>query len=214
MHACIGEGNGNPLQCSCLENPRDRGAWWAAVYGVTQSRAWLKWLILYACIQNIHIHIHTHTRACTVLTSFFSVISWLLHKHHVSCLFAPVFYSDHLSPYLSLFPLLLFFCYSPLLLNLLITRLDIEVRILLCFSWLLTLYIRFRNPRHPCNQGALSLYWVNGSLSHVDRDYLILSFQRVIFYFLMVVIFNLILLLKWREAKVAQSCPSVCDPTV
>ena len=33
-----GEGNGNPLQCSCLENPRDRGAWWAAIYGVTQSR--------------------------------------------------------------------------------------------------------------------------------------------------------------------------------
>ena len=31
--SCIGEGNGNPLQCSCLENPRDRGAWWAAVYG-------------------------------------------------------------------------------------------------------------------------------------------------------------------------------------
>ena len=36
--SCIGEGNGNPLQCSCLENPRDGGAWWAAVYGVTQSR--------------------------------------------------------------------------------------------------------------------------------------------------------------------------------
>ena len=44
MHACIGEGNGNPLQHSCLGNPRDRGAWWAAVYGVTQSRTWLKWL--------------------------------------------------------------------------------------------------------------------------------------------------------------------------
>ena len=42
--SCIGEGNGNPLQCSCLENPRDRGAWWAAVYGVTQSWTWLKWL--------------------------------------------------------------------------------------------------------------------------------------------------------------------------
>ena len=42
--SCIGEGNGNPLQCSCLENPRDRGAWWAAVYGVTQNRTWLKWL--------------------------------------------------------------------------------------------------------------------------------------------------------------------------
>ena len=36
--SCIGEGNGNPLQCSCLENPRDGGAWWAAVYGVTQSQ--------------------------------------------------------------------------------------------------------------------------------------------------------------------------------
>ena len=39
-----GEGNGNPLQCSCLENPRDGGAWWAAVYGVAQSRTLLKWL--------------------------------------------------------------------------------------------------------------------------------------------------------------------------
>ena len=42
--SCIGEGNGNPLQCSCLENPRDGGAWWAAVYGVAQSRTWLKQL--------------------------------------------------------------------------------------------------------------------------------------------------------------------------
>ena len=42
--SCIGEGNGNPLQCSCLENPRDGEAWWAAVYGVTKSRTWLKWL--------------------------------------------------------------------------------------------------------------------------------------------------------------------------
>ena len=40
--SCIGEGNGNPLQCSCLENPRDRGAWWATVYGVAQSRTRLK----------------------------------------------------------------------------------------------------------------------------------------------------------------------------
>ena len=42
MQACIGEGNGNPLQYSCLENPRDRGAWWAAVYGVTQNQTRLK----------------------------------------------------------------------------------------------------------------------------------------------------------------------------
>ena len=41
-HSCIGEGNGNPLQCSCLVNPRDGGAWRAAVYGVAQSRTRLK----------------------------------------------------------------------------------------------------------------------------------------------------------------------------
>ena len=40
----IGEGNGNPLQCSCLENPRDGQAWWAVVYGVTQSQTRLTWL--------------------------------------------------------------------------------------------------------------------------------------------------------------------------
>ena len=37
--SCTGEGNSNPLQCSCLENPRDRGAWWAAIYGAAQSEA-------------------------------------------------------------------------------------------------------------------------------------------------------------------------------
>ena len=67
--SCIGEGNGNPLQCSCLENPRDGGAWWAAVYGVAQSRtrlkrlssssrafvgnltSWLLWCLLQKCDQ-------------------------------------------------------------------------------------------------------------------------------------------------------------------
>ena len=47
--SCIGEGNGNPLQDSCLKNLRDGGAWWAAVYGVTQSRTWLKWLRSILC---------------------------------------------------------------------------------------------------------------------------------------------------------------------
>ena len=50
MHAYIGEGNGNPLQYSCLENPRDRRAWWAAVYGVAQSRTRLKRLSMHAYI--------------------------------------------------------------------------------------------------------------------------------------------------------------------
>ena len=52
--SCIGEGNGNPLQCSCLENPRDGGAWWAAIYGVAQSRTWLKQLsssLGHSCVQ-------------------------------------------------------------------------------------------------------------------------------------------------------------------
>ena len=42
MHACTGVGNGSPLQCSCLEKPRDGGAWWAAIHGVAQSQTQLK----------------------------------------------------------------------------------------------------------------------------------------------------------------------------
>ena len=63
--SCIGEGNGTPLQYSCLENPRDRGAWWAAVYGVAQSRTRLKRLssssssiLQYICMCNIHIFLY------------------------------------------------------------------------------------------------------------------------------------------------------------
>ena len=48
--SCIGEGNGNPLQCSCLENPRDGGAWWAAIYGVAQSQTQLKQLSSHSSI--------------------------------------------------------------------------------------------------------------------------------------------------------------------
>ena len=47
--SCIGEGNGNPLQYSCLENPMDGGAWWAAIYGVAQSRTRLKQLSSSSC---------------------------------------------------------------------------------------------------------------------------------------------------------------------
>ena len=51
--SCIGEGNGNPLQCSCLENPRDGGVWWAAIYGVAQSPTWLKQLSSMTGIQTL-----------------------------------------------------------------------------------------------------------------------------------------------------------------
>ena len=66
MHARIGEGNGNPLQYSCLENPTDRGAWWAAVYGVAQNRTRLKQLSSsssihannYSCVTVICPHVY------------------------------------------------------------------------------------------------------------------------------------------------------------
>ena len=51
--SCTGEGNGNPLQCSCLENPRDGGAWWVAVYGVAQSWTRLKWLSSFSLRETI-----------------------------------------------------------------------------------------------------------------------------------------------------------------
>ena len=54
MHACIGEGNGNPLQYSCLQNLVDRGAWWAAVHRVAQSRTRLKWL---SSSSSMHLYI-------------------------------------------------------------------------------------------------------------------------------------------------------------
>ena len=57
--SCIGEGNGNPLQCSCLENPRDSGAWWGAVYGVAQSRTRLKCLSS-SSSSNTYSYTHTH----------------------------------------------------------------------------------------------------------------------------------------------------------
>ena len=60
---CIGEGNGNPLQCSCLENPRDRGAWWAAISGVSQSRTRLKRL------SNSAFNISVDSAAPTVFVS-------------------------------------------------------------------------------------------------------------------------------------------------
>ena len=64
--SCIGEENGNPLQCSCLENPRDGGAWWASVYGVTQSRTRLKRLSIVEMSYNTkEAHENEHPRTST-----------------------------------------------------------------------------------------------------------------------------------------------------
>ena len=64
--SCIGEGNGNPLQCSCLENPRDGGAWWAAVYGVAKSRTRLKWLSSSSATSNLILSLLYSCLRCNV----------------------------------------------------------------------------------------------------------------------------------------------------
>ena len=62
--SCIGEGNGNPLQYSCLENPRDGGAWWAAVYGVAQSRTQLKRLSSSSSSHSLVLYIYRFGQMC------------------------------------------------------------------------------------------------------------------------------------------------------
>ena len=70
--SCIGEGNGSPLQCSCLENPRDGGAWWAAVYAVAQRWTRLKQLSSSSSINNFIItkpHSFIYCCCCSVAKS-------------------------------------------------------------------------------------------------------------------------------------------------
>ena len=80
--SCIGEGNGSPLQCSCLENPRDGGAWWAAVYGDAQSRTRLKRLSSSSSAvfsgSDVSDFVNPWTAACQACLSF--TISWRLLK--------------------------------------------------------------------------------------------------------------------------------------
>ena len=86
--SCIGGGNGNPLQCSCLENPRDGRAWWAAVYGVAQSRTRLKRLstrtliyivVVVRSLSCVRLFATPWTTTHHVTLSF--TISWSLLKH-------------------------------------------------------------------------------------------------------------------------------------
>ena len=76
---CIGEGNGNPFQCSCLENPRDGGAWWAAVYGIAQSRTQLNRL---------------SSRSSTII---FNVICWSLNHVQLFAIPWTIAHQDSLS---------------------------------------------------------------------------------------------------------------------
>ena len=101
--SCTGEGNGNPLQCSCLENPRDGGAWWAAVYGVPQSQTRLKQLSSNSSSSNeqcegkqrntefsVETQVKTKSRSCNILLlspysqiegvrKFWSTVLWAVY---------------------------------------------------------------------------------------------------------------------------------------
>ena len=72
--SCIGEGNGNPLQCSCLENPRDGGAWWAAVCGVAQSQTRLKWLSSSSSSSSVCLFC-IYPTWCSLIFFIFSLVS-------------------------------------------------------------------------------------------------------------------------------------------
>ena len=75
--SCIGGGNGNPLQCSCLENPRVGGAWWAAIYGVAQSRTRLKQLSSNSATSNTDCHVFKTKSAEVEALSCFLLVSYL-----------------------------------------------------------------------------------------------------------------------------------------
>ena len=81
--SCIGEGNDNPLQCSCLENLRDGGAWWAAAYGVAQSRTWLKWL----SSGSSSLRFNKALNNLCILPDMLKIVSQILFQRH--CLDSP-----------------------------------------------------------------------------------------------------------------------------
>ena len=99
--SCIGEGNGKPLQCSCLENPRDGGSWWAAVYGVTPSRTRLKWLS-----SSSSIHISPTSSGSLPLTPSIPSL-WVISEHRAEL---PVLSSS--SHWLSVLHMTVYICQS------------------------------------------------------------------------------------------------------
>ena len=81
FHA-LEKANGNPLQCSCLENPRDGGAWWAAVYGVARSRTRLKWLSRSSSRVNLS-GVSTASAIILCLQGIEVYLLHLLHRLHI-----------------------------------------------------------------------------------------------------------------------------------
>jgi len=107
--SCFGEGNDNPLQCSCLENPRDGGAWWAAIYGVAQS--WTRLKRLSSSSSSYYFRFREEGRAqlwlCTAFVGItYTLPSWdfiFYHTKNINGLWSMP--SGHLGALTSLFPL-------------------------------------------------------------------------------------------------------------
>ena len=78
--SCIGEGNGNPLQCSCLENPRDEGAWWAAIFGVIQSWTQLKRLSSSTSSRCFSVYFYTSDRCNLFPHRVYSLVKVMLKQ--------------------------------------------------------------------------------------------------------------------------------------
>ena len=107
--SCIGEGNGNPLQCSCLGNPRDGGAWWAAVYGVAQSWTRLKWLSCYFSLHKVH---------CDLLACLYKTIVSFRHLLYIlHFLMLTLLFNSQKSHCMLVSPLLISVIFKDILIN-------------------------------------------------------------------------------------------------
>ena len=91
---CIGEGNGNPLQYSCLENPRDGGAWWVAVYGVAQSRTRLKRLSSSSILMLLWFCVSREPSSCKRVSKVTPSKPYLLSMRYLSLPLAMILFRD------------------------------------------------------------------------------------------------------------------------
>ena len=174
----IGEGNGNPLQCSCLENPRDREAWWAAVYGVAQSRTQLKWLssssssslllsanaylFLLLILRNnvLHFILFTTIHCFNDMNHFQSQKNfWNLYSHRINLL---IFKKKKRNlKHKTYFKLMKFMC----LVSLGHSRNGVSERIRLTFSEMISIFKTNQYREHMINSQSFSTMWITWNLS-------------------------------------------------
>ena len=155
MHTLCGEGNSTPLQYSCLENPMDRGAWWAAVHGVARSRTRLSDFTFTFCFHALEKEMATHSRVLawripgtgepggllsmgshrvrhdkrlsSILSDWLKVSTFRLRNHKLLCFYVSLFTCSSTNATCKYF-LCLFLCFSPLLSEKTDTPLEVTVK--------------------------------------------------------------------------------------